>query len=120
MIVEKKSDLNIYKERAQEEEEGSYCEPKEKATCCETGEFGSEEKEKVERVKGIDFNEWVSKLYRFSAAPNLAKCSFARLVQHLRCQTLRIPGLSHRHGIKFRNGEPPISLDLLFSITQKS
>jgi len=64
MIVDKKSDLNIYKERAQQDEGGdSCCAPKEAASCCGTAESVSEKekKESAKRVKEIDFNEWVSK-----------------------------------------------------------
>jgi arsenite methyltransferase len=68
MIVDKHSDLNIYKERVQDEEEASCCAPKATASsCCSTAEsFKSSQASKEEtakRVEEIDFNEWVSKLH---------------------------------------------------------
>jgi hypothetical protein len=75
MIVDKKSDLNIYKERVQEGEEGDSCSaPKETASSfCGTAEGMSKDKEKEEsakRVDEIDFNEWVSKLSSISVLSN--------------------------------------------------
>jgi len=67
MIIDKHSDLNIYKERLQDEEEASRCAPNMTASsCCSTAEsFESNETSKEEtakRVADIDFNESVSKL----------------------------------------------------------
>jgi arsenite methyltransferase len=77
MIVDKKGDLNIYKERG---EEADCCGPsKEKSeenaaesscrgpsdSCCSTSNEWKQskvsKKEMADRVKDIDFNEWVSK-----------------------------------------------------------
>lgn len=76
MIVDKKGDLNIYKERG---EEADCCGPsKEKSeenaaessccglsdSCCSTSNEWKQskvsKKEMADRVKDIDFNEWVS------------------------------------------------------------
>jgi len=72
LIVDKKSDLNIYKERNQGGVESSCCGTEEKeqassccapaASCCSSAEKSSSEKEDLaKRVAKIDFNEWVSK-----------------------------------------------------------
>ena len=72
LIVDKKSDLNIYKERNQSGEESccgtaesepasSCCAPS--ASCCSTSnsaKMSSEKADLAKRVANIDFNEWVS------------------------------------------------------------
>jgi hypothetical protein len=72
MIVDKKSDLNIYKERNQgveasccgisdeREAASSCCAPS--ASCCSTEKAPLQE-ELTKRVAKIDFNEWVSKFF---------------------------------------------------------
>lgn len=76
MIVDKKSDLNIYKERNQgaeasccgtsdeKEAASSCCAPS--ASCCSTEKAPSKEEELAKRVAKIDFNEWVSKFFLLS------------------------------------------------------
>ena len=70
--MDKKSDLNIYKERNQAAEESSCCgtaEQKEVASsccdpassCCGTEKAAGGKEDLAKRVADIDFNEWVSK-----------------------------------------------------------
>jgi hypothetical protein len=71
LILDKKSDLNIYKERNQgetasccgtadeKEPASSCCAPS--SSCCSTEKAPSKEEELAKRVAKIDFNEWVSK-----------------------------------------------------------
>jgi arsenite methyltransferase len=80
LIVDKKSDLNIYKERNHGEEVASCCGTAEKkepaanssccapaATCCSASseKVSSEKEELAKRVANIDFNEWVSECILF-------------------------------------------------------
>jgi arsenite methyltransferase len=76
MIVDKKSDLNIYKERVDGESSSSCCatitnkerEKIEASSCCapSNGPAKVHDRSKAElanRVASIDFNDWVSKYY---------------------------------------------------------
>lgn len=82
MIVDKKIDLNIYKERDGEEPVASCCvpslkaEPKTVASCCapspsccstEPGVNTENLKEASKTVADLDFNEWVSEYYLCAA-----------------------------------------------------
>ena len=81
MIVDKKIDLNIYKERNGEQPVASCCVPCLKtkmneepascsapsAPCCSTEAEANTEaktKEVFKKVRDLDFNEWVSKYNR--------------------------------------------------------
>lgn len=70
LIVDKHNDLNIYKERLQDEEKSSCCgnfAPNDGTGCCSTGKL----KEKTaERVAGIDFNDWVSFYSIYAVKPS--------------------------------------------------
>lgn len=57
MIVDKKSDLNIYKERADAGEKGCGTPATASSSCCGT-KIPIKEKDDV---ANIDFNEWVGK-----------------------------------------------------------
>ncbi|CZR59545.1 related to arsenic methyltransferase Cyt19 [Phialocephala subalpina] len=86
LIVDKKSDLNIYKERGQEESSSSCCETstskhKEQASsccapatsCCSstTGATKADDKQDLaKRVANIDFNEWVSSYSIYAVKPS--------------------------------------------------
>ena len=79
MIVDKKSDLNIYKERGQEAEASSCCAPSsdsgaetKTSSCCapaasespccgSSATKDSTQEAALKKVANIDFNEWVSK-----------------------------------------------------------
>ena len=98
VIADKKSDLNIYKERNQGEEEPSCCTTAEKepassccapsTSCCSPStsaeKMKSEKEDLAKRVANIDFNEWVSKSSPFRKIISHAVTYFFRLVQHLR------------------------------------
>lgn len=63
LIVDKKNDLNIYKERDAEEQGASCC--LSDRVCCGTGSKDEEAKVKEageKRVADIDFNEWAGEL----------------------------------------------------------
>ncbi|KAF8855484.1 putative UbiE/COQ5 family methyltransferase [Acephala macrosclerotiorum] len=86
LIVDKKSDLNIYKERGQEATSSSCCEtttarPKEQnsscyapaTSCCSTATETAKAKSKenpAKRVANIDFNEWVSSYSIYAVKPS--------------------------------------------------
>ncbi|KAE8452951.1 hypothetical protein EG329_012138 [Mollisiaceae sp. DMI_Dod_QoI] len=88
IIVDKKSDLNIYKERGQDDGSSSCCEistagPQAQnssccappASCCSsTSEKAKSENEKglAKRVADIDFNEWVSSYSIYAVKPGKA------------------------------------------------
>lgn len=57
LIVDKKSDLNIYKERADSEEKGCGAPAEGSSSCCGTRIPIAEKDD----VANIDFNEWVGK-----------------------------------------------------------
>lgn len=57
LIVDKKSDLNIYKERADSEEKGCGAPAAGSSSCCGTRIPITENDD----VANIDFNEWVGK-----------------------------------------------------------
>ena len=91
LIVDKKSDLNIYKERNQGGGESSCCATVEDksassccapaASCCSTStsaeKMGSEKEDLAKRVANIDFNEWVSKS---SPIPNITLHAVIRIL----------------------------------------
>jgi hypothetical protein len=102
MIVDKKSDLNIYKERDGGESSSSCCatitnnegEKTEASSCCapSNGPAKVDDNSKAElanRVAKIDFNDWVSKYYLIFLNLGISLTVITRLVQYLRSQTGR-------------------------------
>jgi hypothetical protein len=102
LIVDKKNDLNIYKERNQGSGESSCCGTAEKeetasiSSCCAPAAScpttcaekpGLDKADLAKRVANIDFNEWVSKCFLFSKDRSPQSNLLYRLIQHLCCQT---------------------------------
>ena len=97
MIVDKMSDLNIYKERNKDVERSSCCgtantegvaKVASAASCCSSSDSQkADETEAAKRVENIDFNELVSK---YNLTPPLFTSTLilmVRFLQHLCCQT---------------------------------
>jgi hypothetical protein len=103
MIVDKKSDLNIYKERVDGEPSSSCCatitnkegEKIATSSCCAPSngtckDAKVDDNSKVElanRVANINFNDWVSKYCLIILILRLSLTVMTRLVQYLRSQT---------------------------------
>jgi hypothetical protein len=102
LIVDKKNDLNIYKERNQGSGESSCCGTAEKeetasiSSCCAPAascpstsaeETKLDKADLAKRVANIDFNEWVSKCFLFIKRHSPHSNLLSRLIQHLCCET---------------------------------
>ncbi|KAF4631942.1 hypothetical protein G7Y89_g6185 [Cudoniella acicularis] len=76
LIVDKKNDLNIYKERLVDKEQGATqsCGVPASSSCCgvsHTKGDANSKKESAERIAGLDFNEWVNSYSIYAVKPTM-------------------------------------------------